>query len=239
MQKKLLTVFASGLILSVVSFGGAWAVGGDTLKNAFQAKNGWHWTFSDDEDEIAEGPSKTRQFPLEAGSQLVMEIPVELDFTRGDTSEMTVTGPAELVDRLVWNNGHLSIQGTFRTSSDLKVRITSPEIAGLDLNAPGDVRLTGLDQKALTLNSRGAIDLEGSGRVDQVSISSSGAGDIDLGKLTNKDATVRIKGVGDVTLSSTGTVDIDIKGAGDVTLLRKPTTLKTNIQGVGNVNHDY
>jgi hypothetical protein len=242
MLRKLLIVFASGVILSIVAFGAAWVVGGDRFARDVQQKDGWNWTFDDDHGSDRHGdhgPRKTRSFALRSGSQLAMEIPVELVFTRGDTPGMTVEGPADVVDRLVWENGRLSVNGSMNIRHGLKVRITAPEIAGLDLDAPGDVTLTGLDQESLRLNSRGAIDLDASGKVDRMFVTSAGAGDIDLGQVEGRDATVRIDGVGDVTLGATGTVDVEINGAGNVTLIRKPATLRSRMNGIGDIDHDY
>lgn len=236
MLRKLLIVFASGLILSTVAFGAAWAIGGDRLRNDI-AKHGWTVDF--DSDERDHGPRKTRLFAIQPGTQLAMEVPVDLEFVRGDKAEMSVQGPASVVDRLVWENGRLSLNGGVRINHGLKVRITAPEIAGLDLDAPGDVNLHGLDQDSLRINAQGAVDLDASGRVDKTFVSAAGAGDFDLGQIQGRDATIRIDGVGDVTIGATGTVDLVINGAGNVTLLRKPETLRSQINGLGNIDHDY
>ncbi|AXB75213.1 GIN domain-containing protein [Novosphingobium sp. P6W] len=238
MLRKLLIVFASGVILSIVAFSAAWIAGGDKLRQEFNNGHGWYMNF-DDEDRDHKGPRKTRAFAIQSGSQIAMEIPVELVFTRGEQAGMTVEGPADVVDRLVWQGGHLSVTGLKSIHHGVKVRITAPEIAGLDLDAPGDVTLNGLDQEELHLNSRGAIDLEASGKVNRMFVNSAGAGDIDLGKVQGRDATIRIDGVGDVTIGATGTVDVEINGAGNVTLIRKPATLRSRMHGIGDINHDY
>ena len=134
MFRKLLIVFASGVILSVVAFSAAWVIGGDRLQKEFTDGDGWSWTIGDDDED--QGPRKSRSFTVDPGTQLAMEVPVELSFTRGDKAEMIVTGPAKVLDRLVWENGHLSIPGHVHMRHGLKVRITAPEITGLDLDAP-------------------------------------------------------------------------------------------------------
>lgn len=235
MFRKLLIVFASGVILSIVAFGAAWAIGGDAIRKDFGEGHGWHW--SNDEDD--HGPQKTRSFAVDPGSQIAMGIPVELHFNRGDQAGMTVTGPASVIDHLVWINGRLSTDGKVRVHHGVRVQITAPQITGLDLDAPGEVTLAGLDQESLRLHSRGAIDLDASGKVNRMFVTSEGAGDIDLGHVEGKDATVRVEGVGDVTIGASGTVDVQIDGAGNVTLLRKPAVLRSRIHGIGNIDHDY
>ncbi|KHK89628.1 GIN domain-containing protein [Novosphingobium malaysiense] len=237
MFRKLLIVFASGVILSIVAFSAAWLFGGDKFRQEFYDHDGWSWTIGEDDED--QGPRKSRSFTVEPGSQLAMEIPVELSFNRGDKAEMVVTGPANIVDRLIWENGRLSVPGQVHMRHGLKVKITAPEITGLDLDAPGDVTLVGMQQERFTLKSEGAVNLDAEGKVRKVFITTEGAGNIDLAKVEGEDATVRMDGVGNVTIGATGLVDVEINGAGHVTLVRKPETLRSQINGIGSVDHDY
>jgi hypothetical protein len=237
MLRKLLIVFASGVILSIVAFSAAWVVGGDDLRKEFAEGDGWTWHIGDDEE--YNGPRKSRNFTVEPGTQLAMEIPVELSFTRGDKAEMVVSGPEKVVDRQVWKDGRLSVPDHVNMRHGLKVKITAPEITGLDLDAPGDVTLTGLQQERFTLRSEGAINLDAEGKVRKVFVTTEGAGNIDLSKVEGEDATIRMDGVGNVTIGATGLVDVEINGAGHLTLVRKPETLRSRINGIGSVDHDY
>ena len=56
MFRKLLIVFASGVILSIVAFSAAWLVGGDKFRQEFRENDGWHWDIGDDDD--YSGPRK-------------------------------------------------------------------------------------------------------------------------------------------------------------------------------------
>jgi hypothetical protein len=237
MLRKLLIVFASGVILSIVAFAAAWVVGGSKLHRDIVKEGGWEWTIGEDGAKL--GPTTTRNFPVEPGARLAMEIPVELTFTRGDKAGMEVTGPKRLVDNLTWENGHLGLKNGSGSASGIRVRITAPEINGLDLEAPGNVTLTDLDQDKFALRSEGAIDLDATGKVRQLSITSLGAGSIDVGQVQAEDAIVRIDGVGDVTVGASNLVDVQINGAGNVTVVRKPKTLRSRIIGLGSVDRDY
>lgn len=237
MLRKLLIVFASGLILSVMAFGAAWVAGGEKLRKDIAEGHGWSWTIGDDEDDAA--PRKSRRFTVEPGAQLAMEIPVDLSFIRGDKAEMLVSGPASVVDRLVWENGHLSLPKGIKAGRGVRVSITAPEINGLALDAPGDVTLTGLRQERLTLKAQAPVDLEAEGKVRQVFASIAGPGNMDLAGLEAEDATVRLDGVGNLTIGATGTVDVEINGIGNVSLVRKPATLRSSVHGLGSIDHDY
>ena len=237
MLRKLLIVFASGVILSIVAFAAAWVVGGEKLHKELAGGDGWSWTLGGDETD--NGVRKQRSFAVEPGARLAMAIPVDLSFTRGDKAEMVVSGPANVVDRLVWENGRLSLPHGVHMRHGIKVHITAPQITGLDLDAPGDINLKDMQQDRFTLNSHGPIDLDAQGRVRQLFVSVAGPGNIDLGKVEGEDATVRLDGVGDITLGATGTVDVEINGAGDVSLVRKPQILRSRIHGLGSINHNY
>ncbi|WP_260925963.1 DUF2807 domain-containing protein [Novosphingobium sp. 9] len=241
MLRKLLIVFVSGVILSILAIGGAWIVGGKDVREAFQDGKGWHFDF-DDDGKADHGPQHVRTFAVQPGQQIAMEVPVELHFVRGDKAQMTVSGPASIVDHLVWENGRLKTDGTGSARHfhhGVKVTITAPQIAGLDLEAPGDVTLHGLDQDRLDLKANGAIDLDASGKVRQMYVTSNGAGDLDLEGVDSEDAVIRMSGAGDVAVGASNLVDVEINGVGSLRLTRKPTTLRTQINGLGSVDHDY
>ena len=237
MFRKLLIVFASGVILSIVAFSAAWVIGGGKFRQDFRENNGW--TFELGDDETDHGPDKTRSFVIQPGTRLAMNIPVQLVFTKGDKAEMVVSGPQKLVDRLTFVDGKLDVDGDVHVRKGLKVRITAPEIESFDFDAPGDVTLTGLDQDSLTLKADGAINLDASGKVRKLDVHTAGAGNLDLAKLQVQDAKVGVDGVGNVTIGATGNVSISIDGIGSVKLVRKPAHLDTDINGLGKVDHDY
>jgi hypothetical protein len=237
MFRKLLIVFASGVILSIVAFSAAWVIGGDKFRQEFHENGGWNFEIGDDETD--HGPDKTRSFAIQPGTRLAMNIPVQLVFTKGDKAEMVVSGPQKLVDRLTFVDGKLDVDGDVHVRKGLKVRITAPEIESFDFDAPGDVTLTGLDQDSLTLKADGAINLDASGKVRKLDVQTEGASNLDLAKLQVQDAKVGVDGVGNVTIGATGNVSISIDGIGSVKLVRKPAHLDTDINGLGKVDHDY
>jgi len=237
MLRKLLIVFASGLVIAVLALSAAWLSGGrEFRKQVFD--DGVEWKFGGDDDGYR-GPKTTRSFAIAPGGRLTMAIPVDLEFRRGDQPGMTVEGPKEAVERLVWRDGRLSLdhQGSLRKS--LKVVIVSPRIDALDLEAPADVDLKGLDQDEFHLTANGAVSLEAQGRVRRLFVDSEGAADLDLSRVVGEDATVRLDGVGNVEVAATRLADVTINGAGNVSLKNKPQTMRTAIHGVGSVDRDY
>ena len=74
-----------------------------------------------------------------------------------------------------------------------------------------------------------SVNLDAGGKVRKIMVTSEGAGNIDLEKLDVEDATVRMDGVGNVTIGATNLVDVTINGAGHLTLTRKPKTLRSSL----------
>lgn len=236
MIRKLLIVFASGLVLSIVALGAAWVVGGQELMARIE-KDG---RFSLEIDDNPRQPRTTRTLAFDGNTVLTIDVPVSLEFVRGDKTGMTVSGPAKLVDALRWENGSLTLAaGTSMQHRGIRVTITGPQIAGLILNAPGDVELRDLDQPSLRLDVRGPADIDASGRVDTLNVDTRGVGSVDLADLLARDAKASISGVGSVDLNASGRVEAEISGAGSVVLHRKPAVLASRTTGIGSIDHDY
>ena len=104
MTKKLLIVFASGIVLTLVAFSLAFATGGNELRSALKGETDFNWHLGEE----YKGPKKDRSFAVDGGQTLTMEVPVELHFVRGKEARMVVTGPAEAVDRRRWSPGQPS-----------------------------------------------------------------------------------------------------------------------------------
>jgi len=234
MLRKLLIVFASGLVIAVIALSTAWLSGGRDFRHKIMAE-GLDWNFGDE----YKGPTAKRTFAIEPGKQLTMTIPVRLEFRRGEQSGMTVEGPKEAIDGLVWEDSRLTLGNEGHLRHGLKVVIVAPQIAGLALDAPADVDLRGLDQDELRLSARGAVSLDASGRVRRLFVDSEGAGNLDLSRVEGDDVTVRLDGAGNVEVAATKLADVEINGVGNVSLKKKPQVVRTRIHGIGSVDRDY
>ena len=235
MIRKLLIVFASGLVLATVLLSAAWIVGGQELMA--RVKKGPTVLVGVSSDLP---PSATRTLPFDGAQMLTIDAPVSLKFIRGPKSEMTITGPEAVLAALEWKDGRLSLNDKAPTVRKmLKVTISAPQIAGLVFSGAGDADLDNLDQSALTLDLSGAANIDASGKVARLDVSASGVGDIDLSRLEAGDAAVKLPGAGAIDLAATGAVDVEVSGAGSVTLHRRPANLTSRISGLGSIDHDY
>ncbi len=169
MTKKLLIVFASGLMLSLVLLSSAWLVGGEALSKRIGERKGWSMTIDTDRNH---GPRTERTLTFDPQLPLTISAPVTLRFTRGDAVSMSVSGAKKAVDALVWEGGKLSAgNGIHFGDGDIEVSITAPRLSALILNSAAKARLEGLEQPTLKVETRGAVDMKASGRVDNLDVS--------------------------------------------------------------------
>ena len=237
MIKKLLVVFASGLVLATVFGALTWVVGGAAITRSLDH----HHVFFNDDDDSDRGAQTTRSFAFDPNHALDVSVTGELQYTRGDTPSMIVRGPSRAVAALRFDNGRLSQDGTSWLAHDhgVKIEIVAPQMPALTYSGAGDITLDGLQQDRLDLTLSGAGSVDANGHVSTVSVDSSGAGSVDLEKLMAHDANVTVGGVGSVDLSADGKVAVTISGAGSVSLHRKPSQLTSQISGVGSIDDDY
>lgn len=235
MTKKLLVVFASGLILSLVLLSSAWVVGGDELTKRMHSGKGWSVTIDTDNS-----PRATRDLTYDASQSLTISAPVTLRYEKNATASLSVSGPGKTVNAMRWEGGELSLgKGLHIGHDDVIVTIKGPQLPPLVLQSALEAKLRGLDQAMLKIDSRGAVEIDAQGRVDQLEITASGASDIDLADLAAQDAKVTTNGAGNVSIAANGKVEVEVNGAGSVSLKRKPRELISRINGVGSVDNDY
>jgi hypothetical protein len=233
MIRKLLVLALSASLACLACLGIAFALAGPEL-----ARNGGYTLDLDDETKT--GPHVRKIVAFDPAVPLVLNAPVSVEFTRGDKTEMAVSGNAELMKAMRWEGGALTLREDGKShEGTLTLRITAPAMPRIELNGPGNIELDDLDQPVLDLDIGGAGNVEASGKVGKLMVSAAGAGNLDLQDLIASDGDVDMAGFGNADLSVTGRLDVSIAGAGNVTLHRKPRELHSDIAGLGNVSHDY
>jgi hypothetical protein len=234
MIKKLLLVAVGGVMLALIAMGAAVAIGGTDLRGAF--KDG-HFVWDSDG---YKGPVIKKELALDDSRPLEISMPVDMRFTRGDTVSMTVEGPKEAIDKLVYENGKLDLRGSLSSSNDgIKLTITAPVLPVLDISGPANIVIEDMRQPLFKLSMAGAGNIEASGKVERLEVEAGGAGNVDLTNLEAGDAEITLAGFGNADINASGKVEVEIAGAGNVTLHRKPRELRTDIVGLGNVDHSY
>lgn len=258
MIRTLFIIAAAGLVLATVSLGGAFALGGRDM-----ARHGWEWTFRDkdgdtvsfERDDGTRNPDTTRTLAWTGGQTLTVDLSADVEYVQGDTPGVTVTGPAQLVEkvrlvdgRLTWADtdgpNHETVvfgrnehgRGIWVHSEEVKIVVTAPAINTFNVEGSASVLLRDYDQDTLSVDISGSGEVSATGRTRALEVDISGSGDADLGSLTTTDVNVAIAGSGDAVVAPTGKADISISGSGDTVLTTRPATVNQNISGSGEVD---
>ena len=259
MIRTLLIIAAAGLVLATASIGGAFALGGRDM-----ARHGWEWTFRDrdgdtvsfERDDGTRGPDVTRTLEWTGGQTLTVDLSADVEYVQGDTPGVTVTGPAQLVEkvrlvdgRLTWADtdgpNHETVvfgrrehgRGIWVQSEAVKIVVTAPNINTFNLEGSANLMLRDYDQDTLAIDISGSGEVTAMGRTRALEVDISGSGDADLGALAAIDANVAIAGSGDAVVAPTGRADISIAGSGDVQLNTRPATVNQQVSGSGEVDY--
>ncbi|WP_309628915.1 GIN domain-containing protein [Brevundimonas sp.] len=258
MIRTLLIIAAAALVLATASLGGAFALGGRDM-----ARHGWEWTFRDrdgdtvsfERDDGTRGPDTTRTLEWTGGQTLTVDLSADVEYVQGDTPGVTVTGPAQLVERVRLVDGRLTWAETDGTnhetvvfgrnehgrgiwvhSEEVKIVVTAPNINTFNVEGSASVLLRDYDQDTLSVDISGSGEVSATGRTRALEVDISGSGDADLGSLAATDANVAIAGSGDAVVAPTGRADITIAGSGDVVLNTRPATVNQQVSGSGEVD---
>jgi len=260
MIRTLFIIAAAGLVLATASLGGAFALGGRDM-----ARHGWSWTFKDEDGDTVRfqraddtrTPEVTRQIAWTGGDTLTIDLAADVDYVQGDTAGVTVTGPADLVEkvrlvdgRLTWvaddadGPNHETVvfgrnrdgRGMWAHSEAVNIVVTAPNVSTFNLDGSADLTLKDYDQDTLAVDISGSGEVYANGRVRSLELDISGSGDADLSGLSATDANVAIAGSGDATVAPTNRADISISGSGDVDMATRPATVNQDISGSGDVN---
>lgn len=258
MIRNLLIFSGIALLVSVVCLSGAAAIAGrDAQQNGlswnwFEENGKFHFSRSYGVSSPTETSSKTLNWS--GGNRIDIALPAEVIYIQGPGSSISISGPKELVDmvaiegdRLVlkkeagvrktvsfqWKDGDLNIDG-----AALQVTITAPSINDFSISGAGDLNLQNYNQPTLSVGVSGMGDIKATGSTETLTVSISGAGDADLEGLATRDANVNVSGKGDATIAPTGAVAINVSGMGNVKLKTKPTSLSSNVSGLGKVEQE-
>ena len=260
MIRTLFIIAGAALVLCAVTVGGALAIGGHDLQ-----RNGWAWTFKDDDGESVRierlrdgeaddlGPQVTRTLAWTGGDALRVDSGIDVEYVQGDAATVVVTGPKALADRvrldgdrlsladgeervvIGWSRRHLSARAE---RDELRVVVTAPAVERFDMNGSQSLTISGYDRPRLAVDIAGSGEVTATGRTDALSLDVSGSGEAELADLAVRDAQVSVSGSGEARIAATGEVSIDISGSGDVSLVGRPAKVTTSVSGSGDVNQE-
>jgi hypothetical protein len=188
------------------------------------------------------GPRVTETRDVAPFDRLVAGDSVDVEVVRG-APRVEVYAGRDLMDRIRTDSrgGELRIDIVDRgivigpdPLGDVRVRIATENLRGMEIQGTGDVTLTGVEEERLELEVRGAGEIDAAGTVGHLEATIQGAGDANLSGLAARTARVLVQGAGDADLNVRDELDVTVQGAADVSYRGDPE-VRSEIEGVGDV----
>ncbi|HEY3358099.1 MAG TPA: DUF2807 domain-containing protein [Polyangia bacterium] len=117
----------------------------------------------------------------------------------------------------------------------ITIRIATPGLGRVALAGAITLEASGLAADAFTLSAAGAAKGTLVGAAKLLTVTVSGAGKLDLGRLRAETAIVKVSGAADVTVSASSKLDVEISGAARVGYYGNPTVAR-HVTGAGRVS---
>lgn len=186
------------------------------------------------------GTSKTQQRNVsgfkrvEAGGAVNVEIDAQKDFS------VTVEADDNLLEHIKTevNGDTLKIysEGKISPTAKLNVKISMPEIEGINLSGASDGKITNVRTDSLELKASGASEVVIVGEAKTLEAEASGASTIDAENLDVEDANVEASGASKAMVSATNNLEADANGASKISYTGEPKNIKQNSSGASSIN---
>lgn len=125
---------------------------------------------------------------------------------------------------------------SFLTSNPVRVSITMPAVAGVEISGSGDVTANEIgDTQSLTVDISGSGKVTMAGVADQLDVSVDGSGSFDGRRFQVVAAVVSITGSGSIVVWATDRLDANISGSGSIRYVGTPGQLTTDVSGSGSI----
>ncbi|MGB7069266.1 MAG: head GIN domain-containing protein [Pyrinomonadaceae bacterium] len=136
------------------------------------------------------------------------------------------------------SGGVLSIEseGDLKPSGPIRVRVSAPNIAKLDVTGASTVSIVNLSNDSLSVNASGASSVSANGVSRSLVVEVSGASRIDLSSLQTEEADVNASGASWVDVSVSEDLRAESSGAGKIQYQGNPGKLSKSASGAGSVS---
>jgi len=205
-----------------------------------------------------EGSIQTETRELEEFKNIALDFSAEVTVVKGETGKAEIETYGNLLEKINakvrGKKLRLSTTGCISAGEKIKIRITLPQLEGLEINGSGNIVVPDtftVDKISLEINGSGDIKasliaakveseihgsgniiLTGSANINNVEIL--GSGDIKAENLPCNESNIEVNGSGDVYVYAIKNLDVEVNGSGTVHYKGKPQ-VNSSINGSGKV----
>ena len=177
----------------------------------------------------------------DGGDRAAIAVPATVHYQASGTPRVIVKGPADLVERVRFQDGELKLKqrlfGNWDTHGEkLDVTLTGMKLTQIGLAGKVDMDMGEIHQSELQLSIAGSGSFQARGNADDLTLRVAGSGDYHLDKLAAHDMKVNIAGSGRIDAASPQSARVNIVGSGQVHFVAMPGDIATNIIGSGQIS---
>ena len=237
MIRKLLIVFASGLVLSVALLSAAWVVGGDELSKAGSWRHG-DWEDWAADDEFFDESEKRK---LAGFTGVVASGGLHVEITAGAPFDVEVTGPRpELImtklsgTNLVIRPRHSMFDwGGFPNHL---VRVSVPELEKISSSAASRVMASGVDAPKLSISASSGSRLRVEGACGDLDADASSGANLTAEGLSCQKGRAEASSGGKLRVAVSEQLDVDASSGGEVSVTGNPRMGRISLSSGGELH---
>jgi hypothetical protein len=159
----------------------------------------------------------------------------------GATQSVTVHADSNLLTRVTTRvrSGRLVIgttSGNLSPKTPMFVAVSLPSLESLRLQADGNIAVTGINSRKLTVALAGSGNIDATGTTTKLDVTISGEGTALLRQLTARDAKALLSGDGSIMLTATHSLTATISGSGTVLYGGNPPHVTQRVTGSGTIS---
>jgi hypothetical protein len=189
------------------------------------------------------GPQKSDVRDIKPFHKLSVSVPAQVDIEVGSKkSDVSLLGQEAVVGAVSSDlkDGTLVIDVKeknldLNSKIPLQISVHSPNLDALNVSGAAKVVIRGLKSDSFDMSATGACKAEAGGQVTRLTISSSGACNLDFGKVESKFVKLISSGASTTKVDATDSLDIDVSGASKVRYRGNPKKLEKKVSGVSSI----
>jgi hypothetical protein len=172
------------------------------------------------------GSGNVNTYEIEAASFEAVNIfgPVNLRYTQGSTTEVSVTCEPEMYHHL---DSHISDQTLyigyrenitcFETDHEVWVNITHPDLSTIEADGVNEIVTTApIAQPSINIDASGKVKVSLSGQVDEQILTVSGALQVRNFDLQSRHTQIDVSGSSEMEISCSETLEVDVSGSSTI-----------------------
>ena len=170
-------------------------------------------------------------------SEIDINLAADIEYQPASRYELVLEGDDNILPLLSTevSEGRLRIssKANYVTENKISITVFAPFLSRFESRGSSDIQFTDLQSPSLELRMTGSGNLQAKGRVTDLSVKLSGSGDLNMRGLKSEQATLELKGSGNVSLYASRQFTGRITGSGDVRVFGNPGNVTKKVTGSG------